>query len=159
MRLKMRIDHKKLDIIYLIVVIGIIIGLPVGILTYDNYLWQKKIPSEAKVFTLTGHTEKGWLVGDVHAAEILPMNAEESVRKPVIEVNKGDVVVFKLKSIDVVHGFSFAEAGIIISDGIQPGKVKLVSFVAKEAGSFTFSCNAICGDNHQNMQGILVVRA
>ena len=66
----MRFDHKKLDIIYLIVVIGIIIGLPAGILTYDNYLWQKKIPSEARVFTLTGHTERGWLMGDVHAAEI-----------------------------------------------------------------------------------------
>ncbi len=156
----MRIDHKKLDIIYLIVVIGIIIGLPAGILTYDNYLWQKKIPSGAKVFTLTGHTERGWLVGDVHAAEILHMNAEEtSAQKPVIEVNKGDVVVFKLKSMDVVHGFSFKDAGIIITDGIQPGKVKLVSFVAEEVGTFTFSCNAICGDNHQNMQGTLVVRA
>ena len=155
----MRTNHKKLDIIYLIVIIGVIIGLPAGILTYDSYLWQKKIPSGAKVFTLTGHTEKGWLVSDVHAAEILSMNAEESVQKPVIEVRKGDVVVFKLKSMDVVHGFSFKDAGIIISDGIQPGKVKLVSFVAEEAGVFTFSCNAICGDNHQNMQGTLVVRA
>lgn len=155
----MRTNHKKLDIIYLIVIIGIISGLPAGILTYDNHLWQKKIPSGAKVFTLTGHTERGWLVGDVHAAEIVYMNAEESVQKPVIEVNKGDVVVLKLKSMDVVHGFSFKDAGIIITDGIQPGKVKLVSFVAEETGVFTFSCNAICGDNHQNMQGTLVVRA
>jgi heme/copper-type cytochrome/quinol oxidase subunit 2 len=153
-------DHKKLDFIYLIVVIGIIIGLPAGILSYDNYLWQKKMPSEAKVFTLTGHTERGWLMGDVHAGEILTMNAEKKYpQKPVIQVNKGDVVVFKLKSMDVVHGFSFRDAGIIISDGIQPGKVKLVSFVAEEAGTFTFSCNAICGDNHQNMQGTLVVKA
>ena len=156
----MRFDHKKLDFIYLIVVIGILVGLPIGILTYDNYLWQKRIPSEAKVVTLTGHTEKGWLVGDVHAAEVIALEKNRpEIQKPVIEVKRGDVVVFKLKSMDVVHGFSFAEAGIVVSDGIEPGKVKTVSFVAEKAGTFTFSCNAICGDNHQSMQGTLIVRA
>jgi heme/copper-type cytochrome/quinol oxidase subunit 2 len=35
----------------------------------------------------------------------------------------------------------------------------LVSFRADKAGIFTFSCNSICGDRHENMQGTLVVRA
>ena len=156
----MRIDRKKLDFMYLIVLIGILVGLPAGILTYDHYLWREKIPSEAKVFTLTGHTQRGWLVGDVHAAEVLTLAKNRSaVQKPVIEVNKGDRVVFKLKSMDVVHGFSFAEAGIVVTGGIEPGKVKTVTFVAATAGTFTFSCNAICGDNHQNMQGTVIVHA
>jgi len=102
----------------------------------------------------------GWILGNVGAVDILSFSKDHSgVEKPVIEVNKGDVVVFKLKSMDVVHGFSFKDAGIIITDGIQPGKVTTVSFVAENAGIFTFSCNAICGDNHQNMQGTVVVRA
>ena len=84
---------------------------------------------------------------------------QPSSQKPVIEVKKGDLVVFKLKSMDVVHGFSFAEAGIVVTGGIEPGKVTTVSFVAENVGSFTFSCNAICGDYHQSMQGTLIVHA
>ena len=81
------------------------------------------------------------------------------LKKPVIEVHKGDRVVLKLKSSDVIHGFSLKDAGIIITDGIHPGKVVLVSFIADKVGTFTFSCNAICGKNHENMQGTLIVRA
>ena len=77
----------------------------------------------------------------------------------MIEVSKGDLVVLKLKSSDVVHGFSLKDFGVFVTDGIQPGKVTLVSFTADKVGTFTFSCNAICGDNHENMQGTLVVKA
>jgi heme/copper-type cytochrome/quinol oxidase subunit 2 len=59
----------------------------------------------------------------------------------------------------VVHGFSLKDFGVFVETGIKPGKVTVVSFKADKAGVFTFSCNAICGDNHQNMQGTLVVRA
>jgi cytochrome c oxidase subunit 2 len=69
------------------------------------------------------------------------------------------MVVFKLASSDVVHGFSLKDFGVYLKDGIQPGKVIQVSFTADQVGTFTFSCNAICGDMHQNMQGTLVVRA
>jgi cytochrome c oxidase subunit 2 len=81
------------------------------------------------------------------------------MEKPLIEVSKGDLVVLKLTSSDVVHGFSLKDFGVFITEGIHPGKVRLVSFRADKVGSFTFSCNAICGDNHKNMQGTLVVTA
>ena len=68
-------------------------------------------------------------------------------------------VILKLKSSDVVHGFSLKDFGIFITDGIHPGKTVVVSFKADKQGTFTFSCNAICGSNHQNMQGTLIVRA
>ncbi len=81
------------------------------------------------------------------------------MKRPVIEVSKGDLVVFKLKSSDVVHGFSLKDFGVFLKEGIQPGKVTQVSFKADKVGTFTFSCNAICGENHQNMKGTLVVKA
>jgi cytochrome c oxidase subunit 2 len=81
------------------------------------------------------------------------------MKRPVIEVSKGDLVVFKLKSSDVVHGFSLKDFGVFLKEGIQPGKVTQVSFKADKIGIFTFSCNAICGENHQNMKGTLVVKA
>ena len=156
----MKIGIKHLDFLFLIILMLTIAGLPLAIVAYDHYVWKKQIPPGAKTFTWTGHTEKGWLLGDVHAFDIFSLGrAQASMEKPVIRVAKGDLVVLKLKSSDVVHGFSLKDFGIIITDGIQPGKATLVSFTADKAGTFTFSCNAICGDNHQNMQGTLVVNA
>lgn len=157
----MHINRKKrLDLFLLIILILVMVGLPLGIRAYDRHVWQDSLPPGSKEFTLTGHTERGWLLGDVQAYDILSLWGKKGpAEKPVIEVSKGDLVVLKLKSSDVVHGFSLKEAGIFIKDGIQPGKVHLVSFRAVKVGIFTFSCNAICGDNHQNMQGTLVVKA
>ena len=69
------------------------------------------------------------------------------------------MVVFKLTSSDVVHGFSLKDFEVFLTDGIRPGKATYVSFKADKVGRFIFTCNAVCGDMHQNMQGTLVVKA
>jgi heme/copper-type cytochrome/quinol oxidase subunit 2 len=97
-------------------------------------------------------------MGEVRAYDALSLwSGKGTIEKPVLEVSKGDLVVLRLRSSDVVHGFSLKDFGVFVSDGIHPGKTTIVSFRADKVGSFTFSCNAICGDNHQNMQGTLVV--
>jgi heme/copper-type cytochrome/quinol oxidase subunit 2 len=156
----MRADNKYLDVFFLLLLAVVIIGLPYGLRAYDHQVWQKKIEPGAKEFTLTGDTKRGWVLGEVHALDILSLGQPHNrVEKPIIKVHKGDRVVFKLKSSDVIHGFSLKDAGIIITDGIHPGKVVLVSFTADKIGTFTFSCNAICGKNHEKMQGTLIVSA
>lgn len=153
-------SRNKLDFMILFLLIAILAGLPLGLRAYDRKVWQEKIPAGAKVFTLTGNAEKGWISGDVHAFEVLSTAKHDPVGdRPVITVSKGDLVVFRLRSSDVIHGFSLKDFGVFITDGIQPGKSTLVSFVADKAGTFTFSCNAICGDKHEKMQGTLVVKA
>ena len=153
--------NKKLDLFFLAVIVLVIGGLPFGISFYDRYAASKNIPPNAKHFTLTGHAERGWLVGDVPAYEALSFWKQkgEPIEKPLIEVSQGDVVVFKLASSDVVHGFSLKDFEVFLTDGIEPGKATYVSFTADKVGTFTFSCNAICGDMHQNMQGTLIVKA
>jgi len=156
----MRYIRKKLEFVFLSILILILAGVPFGIRAYDQKVWRDEIPSDAKVFTLTGHRQRGWLLGDVHAHDVISLwSQNKSMKKPVIEVRKGDLVVFKLKSSDVVHGFSLKDFGVFLKEGIQPGKVTQVSFKADKVGIFTFSCNAICGENHQNMKGTLVVKA
>jgi heme/copper-type cytochrome/quinol oxidase subunit 2 len=151
---------KKLDLILLTLLVTILVGLPFGIQAYDREVKQEKVPPGAKEFTLTGNAQRGWMRGEVHAYEALSLWREKAkIERPVLEVSKGDLVVLRLRSSDVVHGFSLKDFGVFVSDGIQPGKTVVVSFMADKAGVFTFSCNAICGDNHQNMQGTLVVRS
>ena len=156
----MRNDNNTLELVFLFLLILSIIGLPIAIRSYNKQVWKGKIPPNAKVFTLTGNAQSGWILGDVRAEDILSLWHKNPVlNKPVIKVKKGDVVVLKLKSSDVIHGFSLKDEGIFVTDGIHPGKTILVSFKADKAGTFTFSCNAICGKYHENMQGTLIVKA
>lgn len=150
---------RKLDLILFAFLVAILVGLPFGIQAYDHQVRKEKMPAGAKEFTLTGNAQRGWMKGEVRAYEALSLWLEKGrIEKPALEVSKGDLVVLRLRSSDVVHGFSLKDFGVFVSDGIQPGKTVIVSFRADKVGSFTFSCNAICGDNHQNMQGVLVVR-
>jgi heme/copper-type cytochrome/quinol oxidase subunit 2 len=153
--------NRILDLCFLALIIIILAGLPFGIVYYDRHVSFQKIPSQARVFTLTGHAERGWLLGEVPAYDAVTFWQKQGqpIERPVIEVKKGDLVVFKLASSDVVHGFSLKDFGIYLKEGIQPGKIVYVSFRADRVGTFTFSCNAICGDMHQNMQGTLIVSA
>jgi heme/copper-type cytochrome/quinol oxidase subunit 2 len=156
----MHINNNKLDLIFLFLLILSIIGLPIAVRSYNKLVWKKQIPPNAKVFTLTGNAQYGWILGDVRADDIISLwHKSDDVKRPVITVKKGDVVVLKLRSSDVIHGFSLKDEDIFVTDGIHPGKTILVSFTANKAGTFSFSCNAICGKNHENMQGTLIVKA
>ena len=157
----MQHTNKKLDFFFLVVIALVLTGLPVGIFSYDRYAASQNIAPNAKVITLTGHAERGWLIGDIPAYHAVSFWKQKGapIAKPVIEVTKGDVVVLKLTSSDVVHGFSLKDFGVYLTDGIEPGKATYVSFTADKIGTFTFSCNAICGDMHKNMQGTVVVKA
>ena len=152
-------DSKKLDLFFLLLLILIIVGLPFGIRAYDRYLEPAALTPDTKEFTLTGHAQKGWVLGEVRANDIISLwQTEGPSEKPVIEVSKGDQVVIKLRSADVTHGFSLKAFGIYIAKGIQPGKTVYVSFKADKSGTFSFMCNVFCGDIHQHMEGTLIVR-
>ena len=155
----MRIDPSKLDIFYLVLLIIIIIGLPLGIRAYDRHLKPVQPTSEAKEFILTGTAGSGWVLGEVRANDIVSLWQNDGPpTKPVIEVSKGDRVTLKLRSADVTHGFSLKAYGIYVAKGIQPGKTVYVSFTADKVGRFIFMCTVFCGDIHQHMEGSLVVR-
>ena len=151
--------QKKSEWISRLLIVLTVVGLPLGILAYDRCVWPKRIPPGAKVFTLTGHAERGWLLGEVAAYDTIRLWWQKGpVQKPAIEVSKGDLVVLKLRSSDVTHGFSLKAFGVYITTGIKPGKTVFVSFKADHAGTFLFSCNVFCGRIHPNMQGTLIVR-
>ena len=155
----MQIDPKKQDLVFLIFLILIIVGLPFGIRAYDLHQKPTDVLNDAREFTLTGHAQKGWVVGEVKANDIFSLWQKEGpADKPLIEVSKGDQVILKLRSADVTHGFSLKAFGIYVARGIQPGKTVYVSFQADKIGTFKFMCTVFCGDIHQHMEGKLIVR-
>ncbi|UCG14255.1 MAG: hypothetical protein JSU72_07285 [Deltaproteobacteria bacterium] len=151
---------RNKDLLYLLLLVTVLAGIPLAIHAYNNHLWQTETNGGARVFALTAHSRLGWIPGSVSGYEAITLyNEEQPGQKLELRVKQGDLVALKLTSSDVIHGFSMKDFGIFIEDGIRPGKVTLVTFRADRVGTFTFSCNIICGDEHKNMQGTLIVTA
>ena len=73
----------------------------------------------------------------------------------VIKVKKGDLVVLKLKTVDVAHSYSITEFGI--KADIKPGETTTVEFTADKTGAFISTCKIYCGVGHVGMTGTLIV--
>lgn len=145
--------------LYLVIIL-IVVGLPLTIWGYNRYRIETLTPNHGRFFILSGSVAEGWTVGPVSAWQrLLDQLNHRPLSPAVIKVKKGDTVVLELVSSDVVHGFSLKGYGIFVNQGIHPGQPVYVSFVADHTGNFAFSCNAICGKNHEKMKGILEVSA
>ena len=72
-----------------------------------------------------------------------------------ITVQAGDTVKLKIKSIDVLHGFTIPALGI--SANLEPDSITTIEFVAERVGEFQFYCSVYCGAGHRGMQGLIIV--
>jgi cytochrome c oxidase subunit 2 len=74
-----------------------------------------------------------------------------------IEVAVGEPVRLMVRSADGVHGLEIKK--LKVRKEIPRGEVVTINFTAKEAGRFPIMCSEYCGDDHDNMRGMLVVVA
>jgi cytochrome c oxidase subunit II len=73
-----------------------------------------------------------------------------------ITLRKGVPVVLELTSLDVHHGFNCPDLGI--QADIYPGKITKVNIVPVKIGSFPFHCDYYCGEGHEDMTGMIIVK-
>jgi cytochrome c oxidase subunit 2 len=73
----------------------------------------------------------------------------------VIKLRKGEPVALEVTSEDLFMGLYIPHFNV--RGDIVPGKTTLMSFTPDKAGTFTFLCDAFCGDGHESMSGTLVV--
>ena len=104
-------------------------------------------------------TGAGVLARTVPAAKVIDVTASRYRFEPAqIEVEEGDRVVLRVRSIDGPHGLAIkgfkARASIP-----EDGSVVTLEFVARKAGVFEYACNEYCGPGHAQMRGSLVVKA
>lgn len=86
----------------------------------------------------------------------LPTAEQGGWTPEVITVRRGERVKLRIRSEDVVHGFSIPKLGIEV-DWIEPGKVTEVEFVADRPGRYGFQCTVWCQLGHWRMRGTLEV--
>ena len=72
-----------------------------------------------------------------------------------VSLKKGELVTFRMESLDVTHGLYLDGYGINIK--ARPGLIGKATFVVDKPGRFTFRCSETCGEFHPYMIGFLEV--
>jgi len=73
-----------------------------------------------------------------------------------VTVEAGDRVTFRIRSLDITHGFSVEGRGIDAT--VLPGREVRVTVPVEHAGKIRYRCSVICGPLHPFMVGEIVVR-
>ena len=89
---------------------------------------------------------------------MIPITAKKFEYEPAtLTLKLNEPVVFQLKTLDVVMGFSVPDFGV--RGTIIPGQVTEVAMTPTKTGEFTFLCDVFCGSGHENMEGTMKVVA
>ena len=100
----------------------------------------------------------GMLVLAQATPRIIPITAKKFEYEPAeLTLKLNQPVVFQLKTLDVVMGFSVPDFGV--RGTIIPGQVTEVPMTPTKTGEFIFLCDVFCGTGHENMEGTMRVVA
>jgi mono/diheme cytochrome c family protein/plastocyanin len=117
-------------------VIIILVGIPLGLLTYRNN-WLHLKPKDSVTIVAKLPEAGGWT----------PENLQAVVGQPLH---------LHLTSEDVVHGFAIGQMDLPEID-VKPGEMTDVTVTFTLPGKYTFYCNRWCGPNHWRMRGTIEV--
>lgn len=74
-----------------------------------------------------------------------------------IELERGTPVELVLTAAEVLMGFHAPE--LKLRAEIAPGQLVRLRFVPLRAGRYEFHCDIFCGEGHEEMSGLITVRA
>ena len=105
-------------------------------------------------------SEKGSIKRDGDTIEISMTAIRSHFEPEIVEVNKGDKIVWHLTNLertyDATHGFALP--GYNITSSIEAGETVTLDFVADKAGVFSFYCTEFCSALHLEMVGYFLVK-
>ncbi len=87
--------------------------------------------------------------------QVITLTARQFVYVPAtVTVKAGQPVVLELATLDRAHGFKVPSLGVRAD--VFPGAVTRVALPALAPGRYVFLCDVFCGDDHEEMDGVLV---
>lgn len=97
----------------------------------------------------------------ISASPLTPDEAsgEEPVEQP--QVNPGELIEFRVTSLDVTHGFGIYDdkGHLLAQTQAMPGYVNRLRFRFDRPGTYPILCMEFCGMAHHAMRGTLTVAA
>lgn len=136
-------------------VLLVMVGLPLLLHYWWTALQTRHYPPGSKVITLTAVARDGIWTQD----QVVGFNYwwKKPVRTEEIQLNQGDHVVVRLKSVDVLHSFAIPLLHLGPVD-VPAGHTVEVQFDAKRPGPLTFLCWQVCSPDHQGLHGRFLVK-
>lgn len=129
--------RSRRELIALGFVLLVVLGLPLAVFG----LRRAQVTGPARVIELTAR---------------LPTAEQGGWSPERIIVQRGERVILRIGSEDVVHGFSVPKLDINVN-WIEPGKVTEVEFLADRPGRYAFQCTVWCETGHWRMRGTIEV--
>jgi len=77
---------------------------------------------------------------------------------PAVEVNVGETVTLRFRSMDVTHGIAIGPGLDAELEYVDPGEQGDITLTFDEIGTYTFYCTTWCSRDHWRMRGIIQVR-
>ncbi len=74
-----------------------------------------------------------------------------------VELIAGRPVVFEVQALDFPHGFNLPDIKKRVD--LMPGKTVQLRVQFDKPGKYVFLCDNFCGDEHETMNGSIVVKA
>ena len=144
----------RAEAVGILLVLVTLVGIPLWVLSEESRASRAPGEENLHVIYLTAVAKGGiYTFEDIVGHNYWRRQPE--VARPVVRV--GEKVLFRLRSADVIHGFSIPElqVGPIY---IEPGTVTEVRFEPKESGEYLIQCTFRCGGCHEEMFAVLEVR-
>lgn len=144
------------EFIAIFLVIVILIGLPLAIKWYDTYYFYSHYPKGTKIINLSAKVKDDSCLWTLDTINSFNYWWKEFKFANEIPVNEGEKVVFRIKSVDVLHSFAIPRFRIGPYE-VHAGKVTEIEFDAQRAGSFKYLCWLWCSKCHGDLKGRVVV--
>ena len=73
-----------------------------------------------------------------------------------LTVERGQAVTLVITATDYAHGFDLSD--FKVRRDLIPGKEVEATFTPDKVGRFVFVCDNFCGEGHEDMSGVLIVK-
>jgi hypothetical protein len=136
-------------------VVLVLAGVPLLLWYWRAVAVPHRYPPGTKIINLTAVADGGIWTQD----QVVGFNywRGKPTRTEEILLDKGEHVVMRLRSVDVLHSFAIPLLRIGPVD-VPAGHTVEVSFIANRTGEITFLCWQVCSPDHPGLHGRFLVK-
>jgi len=145
-----------LEAFILIFVLVSVVVVPFAIFRIDEYIVSSKYPENAQIITLYGISKGGiWTTERVTVFNYWWKKFKHAEEIPIYD--DGTPIIFRVTSTDVIHSFSIPLFRVGPYE-IKPGQFTVIEVkTERRMRSTKYLCYQYCDEDHEKMQGRLVV--